>query len=110
MWPTIRHNWRPRAMLRSGPHSPMVGRLPAFKTACPALLRPHLTRWLVGSRTHVTRNGTWNFSNALGQKTSLTLNYVGNHGVHEVVQNPGLNAFCDQSLSELHSTTGIRLR
>ena len=25
----------------------------------------------------------------------MTVNYVGNHGVHEVVQNPGLNAFCD---------------
>jgi hypothetical protein len=28
---------------------------------------------------------------------SVSLNYVGNHGVHEVVQNPSLNSFCGQT-------------
>jgi hypothetical protein len=39
----------------------------------------------------------WNFEvqQGFGRATTLTLNYVGNHGVHEAVQNAGLNAFCD---------------
>src|SRR6266853_1057970 len=43
-----------------------------------------------GIGIHMPRN------TQLGQKMSLSLNYVGNHGIHEVVQNPGLNAFCDR--------------
>ena len=37
----------------------------------------------------------WNLEveQGLGTKTSLALNYVGNHGVHETSQNSGLNAF-----------------
>lgn len=37
----------------------------------------------------------WNleFQQGLGSKTTVSLNYVGNHGVHEAVQNAGLNAF-----------------
>jgi hypothetical protein len=39
----------------------------------------------------------WNLElqQGLGQRTSLSLNYVGNHGIYEAVQNSGLNAFCD---------------
>jgi hypothetical protein len=37
---------------------------------------------------------------ALGQNTSVTVNYLGNYRVREVVQNPGLNAFCDPELSD----------
>jgi Carboxypeptidase regulatory-like domain len=53
----------------------------------------------VARRLYNPRYQEWNFAfeQALDQKTSLTLNYVGNHGIHEVVQNPGLNAFCDQN-------------
>jgi hypothetical protein len=38
----------------------------------------------------------WNLElqQGLGQRTSLSLNYVGNHGIHEAVQNAGLNAYC----------------
>jgi hypothetical protein len=37
----------------------------------------------------------WNLEvqQGIGTRTTLSLNYVGNHGVHEAVQNPGLNAF-----------------
>lgn len=37
----------------------------------------------------------WNFEvqQGFGRATTLSLNYVGNHGVHEAVQNAGLNAF-----------------
>ena len=37
----------------------------------------------------------WNFEvqQGFGRATTLSLNYMGNHGVHEAVQNAGLNAF-----------------
>ena len=37
----------------------------------------------------------WNleFQQGFGKNTTLSLNYVGNHGIHEAVQNAGLNAF-----------------
>jgi hypothetical protein len=39
----------------------------------------------------------WNLmiEKGFGQKTSMQLNYVGNHGIYEAVQNAGVNAFCD---------------
>jgi hypothetical protein len=45
-----------------------------------------------------TRNPTyleWNLElqHALGQATTMSLNYVGNHGVHEIFINPSLNAY-----------------
>ena len=42
----------------------------------------------------------WNLElqQGLGKRTSLSLNYVGNHGIHEAVQNTGLNAFCDPAV------------
>jgi hypothetical protein len=53
--------------------------------------------------TYVNQTGTfhtpyyeqWSFGiqQAIGDKTSLSLGYVGNHGVHIPVDNPGVNAF-----------------
>jgi Carboxypeptidase regulatory-like domain len=45
----------------------------------------------------------WNFSveHAFDAKTTLSVNYVGNHGVHLAVQNPGLNAFFPTGLGDL---------
>src|SRR5256885_2512713 len=40
-------------------------------------------------------------SHALGNKTSFMVNYVGNHGVHEAVQNAGLNAFAPAGFGDL---------
>ena len=46
--------------------------------------------------THTPRYQEWNLSvqQMFGKNSSLTLNYVGNHGIHEAVQNNGLNAWC----------------
>ena len=39
----------------------------------------------------------WNLEmqHQLGLKTTLSVNYVGNHGYHLAAENPGLNAFCN---------------
>lgn len=61
----------------------------------------------VTNNIHNPRYQEWNLQleQALGARTSFSVNYVGNHGIHEVVQNPGLNAFCDSTcLSDLGST------
>ena len=61
------------------------------------------------SNIHSPRYQEWNleFQQGIGQKTTFSLNYVGNHGLYEAVQNGGLNAFCDTTcLGEL-SPTGI---
>ena len=34
-----------------------------------------------------------------GRNTSITVGYVGNHGIHEVIQNNSLNAFCNPAVS-----------
>ena len=51
----------------------------------------------VASRIRNPRYQEWNLQleQGIGQKTSVSLNYVGNHGIHETVQNPSVNAFCD---------------
>ncbi len=56
-----------------------------------------------------TRNPTyleWNLElqHALGQTTTLSLNYVGNHGVHEIFINPSLNAYAAAGFAGLPST------
>jgi len=73
------------------------GTLASIQNSVPGFTPPTFNT--VASRIQNPRYQEWNLElqQALGQKTSLTVNYVGNHGVHEVVQNPGLNAFCDQS-------------
>ncbi|MGA8621919.1 MAG: TonB-dependent receptor [Candidatus Sulfotelmatobacter sp.] len=73
------------------------GTLASIQNSVPGFTPPTFNT--VASRIQNPRYQEWNLElqQLLGQKTSLTLNYVGNHGVHEVVQNPGLNGFCDQS-------------
>jgi hypothetical protein len=48
----------------------------------------------------------WNFEieQALGPKTSLVLNYVGNHGYDEVLQNPTVNVFAASGFAGLPTT------
>jgi hypothetical protein len=61
----------------------------------------------VASRIHNPRYQEWNLQlqQGLGQRMSFSINYVGNHGIHQVIQNPGLNAFCDSAcLSDLGSS------
>jgi len=50
----------------------------------------------------------WNLElqQGLGQKTSLSINYVGNHQIRGAFQNTGLNAFCNATcLTDLGATT-----
>jgi outer membrane receptor protein involved in Fe transport len=56
-----------------------------------------------------TRNPTyleWNLElqHALGQATTMSLNYVGNHGVHEIFINPSLNAYAVAGFAGLPTT------
>jgi hypothetical protein len=48
----------------------------------------------------------WNFEieQALGQKTALTLNYVGNHGYDELAQNPTVNVYAADGFAGLPTT------
>jgi len=49
------------------------------------------------SSLHAPRYQEWNlqFQQGIGQNTFFSLNYVGNHGLYEAVQNGGLNAYCN---------------
>jgi hypothetical protein len=51
----------------------------------------------------------WNleFQKGIGQKMTLSLNYVGNHGIYEAVQNAGYNGYCDLGCLGLLSPTGV---
>lgn len=57
---------------------------------------------------HAPQYQEWNLElqQGFGQKTSLSINYVGNHQIYGPLQNGGLNAFCDVTcLGELGATT-----
>ena len=49
----------------------------------------------------------WNleFQQGFGRKTSFSINYVGNHGYHEAIQNAGVNAFCNAAPIALYPAT-----
>jgi hypothetical protein len=49
-----------------------------------------------GENIHTPRFQEWHFQveKAFGSKTSLSLKYVGNHGIWEQISNTGLNAYC----------------
>ena len=49
----------------------------------------------------------WNFQieHSFGSKTTMTLNYVGNHGYDLFVVNPGYNTFCDPA--KVDAATGL---
>ena len=51
----------------------------------------------------------WNFEvqQAIGNKMSFTLNYVGNHGSDLAIENPGLNAFCNGPATPLTYEPGL---
>jgi hypothetical protein len=57
--------------------------VPSFTNAAHRIIAPQYQEWNL------------EVQHGFGRGTTLSLNYVGNHGVHEAVQNPGLNAFCD---------------
>ena len=64
----------------------------------------------VARTVHNPRYQEWNLQleQGIGQKTTFSLNYVGNHGIWEPVQNAGLNGFCDVTcLGELNPTATV---
>lgn len=54
---------------------------PSFYNAAHRIIAPQYEEWNL------------EVEQAIGSKTSFAVNYVGNHGVHEATQNPGLNAY-----------------
>lgn len=58
-------------------------------------------------KIHAPQYQEWNLElqQGFGQKTSLSINYVGNHQIYGAFQNSGLNAYCDAAcLATLGST------
>jgi len=62
--------------------------VPSFYNAAHKIVAPQYQEWNL------------EFQQGFGTRTTLSVNYVGNHGVHEAVQNPGLNAFGFGTLPE----------
>jgi hypothetical protein len=61
----------------------------------------------VGQDIHSPRFQEWNLQveKAIGPKMSLSLKYVGNHGIWEQISNDGLNAYCGTTNPVTASTT-----
>lgn len=70
------------------------GTLASLTAANPAFAAPNLAS--TDPFVKQPRYYEWNFEvqRDLGWHTLLSLNYVGNHGIDEFIQNNGLNAFC----------------
>jgi len=62
---------------------------PSFFNAASRIIAPQYQEWNL------------ELQQGFGSKTTLSLNYVGNHGVHEAVQNAGLNAFFPSGFGDL---------
>jgi Carboxypeptidase regulatory-like domain len=71
------------------------GTLASITASNPAFAPP--TLFTAARHVHNPTYAEWNleFQQSLGQKTSFSLNYVGNHGWYGASNNGGLNAFCD---------------
>ena len=65
---------------------------PSFFNAARRIIAPQYEEWNL------------QLEQALGSKTSLAVNYVGNHGVHEASQNAGLNAFFPTGFGDFPTT------
>ena len=62
---------------------------PSFYNAAHRIIAPQYEEWNV------------QIEEPLGSKSSVALNYVGNHGVHEASQNAGLNAYDPTTFGDL---------
>jgi hypothetical protein len=58
---------------------------------------------------HYPTYDEWNFElqQAIGSKMSVSLNYVGNHGSHLALLNPGVNAYCNTPGTPLPYQPGL---
>jgi hypothetical protein len=62
---------------------------PSFYNAAHRIIAPQYEEWNL------------EVEQPIGAKSSVAINYVGNHGVHEASQNPGLNAFDPAAFGDL---------
>jgi len=69
--------------------------LATLKAAVPGFSTPRFTN--ADNPLHLPRYYEWNIEaqRDLGWNTVLSANYVGHHGIKEIVRNFGLNAYCD---------------
>jgi hypothetical protein len=74
-------------------------------TTDPNFIPPSFTN--PASRMHSAQYQKWSLQaqHSFGVSTSLTVGYFGNHGIHELVQNPNANAFGFGSFPTLKCTT-----
>lgn len=81
------------------------GTLATILATNPLFVQPNL--FTPDSFIHYPQYQEWNFQvqQALGQRTSLSLGYVGNHGIHEPVVNGGLNGYCNTTALPLFPTS-----
>ncbi|PYV83433.1 MAG: hypothetical protein DMG93_08600 [Acidobacteria bacterium] len=71
------------------------GTLASIQAANPFFVPPSLFN--SARSIHAPQYQEWNLEvqQGFGQKTSLSINYVGNHQIYGPLQNGGLNAYCD---------------
>jgi Carboxypeptidase regulatory-like domain len=64
-----------------------------IKASDPEFFPPNIT--VPNSKTHSAQYQKWSLEvqQTFGTRTSVTLGYYGNHGIHELVQNPSANAY-----------------
>ena len=90
-----------QASLVSGANSSFVnayssgGTLASILATNPLFVPPNL--YNPDQNIHFPQYQEWSLAvqQAIGRNMSLTLSYVGNHGVHEPVVNGGMNAYCN---------------
>ncbi|MBZ5724765.1 MAG: carboxypeptidase regulatory-like domain-containing protein [Acidobacteriia bacterium] len=71
--------------------------LASIQAANPFFSLPGFTTTDAKFRTPVYQEWNFEIQRALPQKMTFSVNYVGNHGIHEIVPNNNINAFCDQA-------------
>jgi Carboxypeptidase regulatory-like domain len=72
------------------------GTLGSISAADPLFVPPNFNN---AGPIHAPITYEWNFEvqHAFGNNTSFSLNYVGNHGIHQTDQNNGVNGYCPTS-------------
>ncbi len=67
----------------------------SLSTAVPGFSAPNFFN--IGDNFHVPRIQEWDLQlqQGIGTKTSISLKYVGNHGIWEQIPNAGVNTYCD---------------
>jgi hypothetical protein len=82
------------------------GTLASIQAANPFFFPPAISS--SARQIHSPQYQEWNLElqQGFGQKTALSINYVGNHGIYGALLNGGLNSFCDATcLTSLGATS-----